>query len=296
MPKKESKRRLRRRSKGYRRAMIAVNVTFIVIIILTLVFGCILSFTKKKMYRDNGIEYYNIGEYEAAIEEFDKALDCKQIFSDKIDVDICLYKADCYLKTENYLLANKTYKYIINNFSEKYYDIEQVEFLAELSYKLNEYKLGSYDLALNTLIEAVDKGYYEISLYVADCYEQKLDYANMLKYYDIYAEEFGLNSYLCYKYANYYISVDRQYKNALNYIDTGIGLEDKEYLQYLYYGEILCYEEMDNYEHAFNLAKQYISNYPNDLYGKDKYAYLKTRVEINEVPLNDRFELYIEQQ
>lgn len=296
MPKKESKRRLRRRSKGYRRAMIAINVTFIVIIILTLVLGCIFSFTKKKTYRDNGIEYYNAGEYEAAIEEFDKALDCKQIFSDKIDVDICLYKADSYLKIEDFLMANKTYKFIINTFPQKYYNIEQVEFLAELSYKLNEYKLGSYDLAINTLIEAVDKGYTEISLYVADCYEQKQDYDNMLKYFDIYTEEFGLNSYLCYKYASYYISTDNQYKNALTYINTGIELDDKEYIQNLYYAEILCYEEMDNYEHAFNLAKQYKNNYPDDVYGKDKYAYLKTRVEINEVPLNDRFELYIEKQ
>ena len=58
---------------------------------------------------------------------------------------------------------------------------------------------------------------------------------------------------------------------------------------------LLCLsKELQNYTEAFSRATSYIAKYPEDQKGQDLYAYLDTRVNVNEVPVNDRYHLYSE--
>ena len=56
----------------------------------------------------------------------------------------------------------------------------------------------------------------------------------------------------------------------------------------------MCYRELQNYTEAFTRAAEYINKYPDDQKGQDIYAYLDTRVNVNDVPVNDRYHLYSE--
>ena len=96
-----------------------------------------------------------------------------------------------------------------------------------------------------------------------------------------------------YKYASYYYDT-KDYNQALTYLAQGESAGDSDYLQEILYAEIMCYKELQNYTEAFSRATSYIAKYPEDQKGQDLYAYLDTRVNVNEVPVNDRYHLYSE--
>ncbi len=288
MSKKESKRRIKRRSKSYRRAMIYVNLFFVCFIIFFFIFGAVHTFTNKKNYRKDGIEYYKLEEYEAAIESFDRALACNQWFSSKMNVDIELYKASCYMELHDYEGAARTYSDIVKKYKSIYFDKEKVDFMIILNQNLQKYSDGDLISTVSVFCEAVEKGYYEMSLYAAICYEAQEDMEQMKQYYDIYSNHFGMNSFLYYKYATYYI-LKEDYSTALSYVEDGIAGTDQEYIRYLLFEQILCYEKLHMYNDALDLATSYISRYPDDVRGQDMYEFLDTRVNINETPLSDKF-------
>ena len=293
MSKKESKSRRKRRTKAYRRAVIAIDLFFLFVIVFGLILVLAHTFTKKEKYREEALALYEAEDYEGAIKYFDKALNCNQWFSDDINVDCSLYKAECYVETAQFDEAKKTYQTILDEYNEKHYNKTEIEFLVSLMDNFNLYNQGEYFATVAKFVDAVERGYTEISLYVAICYENQHNYEKMKEYYDIYSQRFGMNSYLYYKYATYYI-LSEDYNTALSYISDGFVCSDTKYLEQLKYAEILCYERMNQYEYAYSLASNFIGQYPDNQNGADLYSYLDTRVNISPIPLNDKFELYVE--
>ncbi len=291
MSKKESKARRKRRTKAYRRAVIAIDLFFLCTIILGLILVLAHTFTKKEKYREEALVYYEACDYENAIKYFDLSLKEKQWFSDEINVDCCMYKAQCYMELRDFEQAKNSYKKILDEYDEKHYIKAEVEFLVTLMDNFILYNQGEYFATVAKFVDAVERGYTEMSLYVAICYENQHNYEKMKEYYDIYNQNFGMNSYLYYKYATYYI-INEDYDTALTYISDGFYATDAEYLENLKYAEILCYERKNDYEYAYSLASQFISQYPDSENGWDMYSYLDTRVNINPIPINDKFELF----
>lgn len=291
MTPREEKKRIKKRKKAIRKALHFLNIgLFILVVILTFV-GVFHIFTPKKSYRNKGVECFNAGEYETAIEHFDKALDYNQWFSDKLNVDICYYKADAYLRLEKYQDAYDTYNYILEEYSDSHYNKEDVAYLMEITDALILFGEGKYFSSYETFVEAVDKGYTELAVYAAICYEHLDDYDNMKAYFDIYSREVGMDAYLCYKFAQYYIEQE-DYNTGVAYINQGLSQEDKTYEKQLRYTQIVCYEKLGQFNEAFALAKEYKELYPDDTKGDDLYAYLDTRVNISEEPVNDIYNLY----
>lgn len=279
----------------YRKIQIILNCTLLLTTVTFIILGFIYSFSDKKEYRNKGIEAYNQNNYSEAIEYFDKALQCKQWFSDSVDVDIQLYKAECYLHLKQYKNAGKTYETIIKKYNEKYYSKDSVNFLITLSATLDQYEQGDYLSTVTTFIEAVERGYTEMSMYAALCYEKQLNYEKMKTYYDIYSKNYGMNSYLYYKYSEYYYN-NKNYEMANNYISEGLAASDTSHIQQLKYLQVLCQEKLDNFEYAFQLAGEYVTTYTDDSKGADIYAYLETRVNQNTKPINDIWGIGDEEQ
>lgn len=290
MSKSESRRRRNRRRKAYRRAMMIARLVTVLLSVIVVIIGLFHVFTNKKEYRDKGIALYEQGKYQEAVEYFDKALRCNQWFSDAVNVDIELYKADCYMRMEDYISAGETYSGITTKYSKRHYNIDDINYLVSLCATLDKFSNGDYVSTVANFVKAVDRGYTEISIYAAICYENQHNYEKMKAYYDIYTRNFGMDSYLYYKYASYYI-VQEDYDTASNYITQGLAAGDSTYLRQLKYAQIKCNEKMGNYDYAYELAKEYISEYPEDKNGMDMYAYLETRVKPDTNPVNDIFEI-----
>ena len=170
---------------------------------------------------------------------------------------------------------------------------EQLSYLSDLSHALGNYQRGDYVSTVATFTKAVENGHKDISIYAAICYENQKSYDKMKEYLDIYANYHGIDAYVNYKYASYYYDT-KDYNQALTYLAQGESAGDSDYLQEILYAEIMCYKELQNYTEAFSRATSYIAKYPEDQKGQDLYAYLDTRVNVNEVPVNDRYHLYSE--
>ena len=286
---REMARRRRERNRRIRRFhLICLGVMLLAFIIV-----CVNIFSHKKSIRKEAVSLYEARNYQEALDKFKEAYAEKQWFSDSINVDILLYEADCMMQLQLFSDAELTYLDIQKKYPTSKYDKEQLSYLSDLSHALGNYQRGDYVSTVATFTKAVENGHKDISIYAAICYENQKSYDKMKEYLDIYANYHGIDAYVNYRYASYYYDT-KDYNQALTYLAQGESAGDSDYLQEILYAEIMCYKELQNYTEAFSRATSYIAKYPEDQKGQDLYAYLDTRVNVNEVPVNDRYHLYSE--
>jgi len=81
--------------------------------------------------------------------------------------------------------------------------------------------------------------------------------------------------FLCYL-ANHYVTME-QYEDAANVIHTYQNIKDEDIARKLAFLEIVIYEEQQQYEKAYELAKAYCSKYPEDEDGLKEKIFLESR-------------------
>ena len=286
MKKGPYEREMARRRRERKRRIRRFHLICLGVMLLAFIIVCVNIFSHKKSIRKEAVSLYEAGNYQEAYAE-------KQWFSDSINVDILLYEADCMMQLQLFSDAELTYLDIQKKYPASKYDKEQLSYLSDLSHALGNYQRGDYVSTVATFTKAVENGHKDISIYAAICYENQKSYDKMKEYLDIYANYHGIDAYVNYKYASYYYDT-KDYNQALTYLAQGESAGDSDYLQEILYAEIMCYKELQNYTEAFSRATSYIAKYPEDQKGQDLYAYLDTRVNVNEVPVNDRYHLYSE--
>ena len=293
MKKGPYEREMARRRRERKRRIRRFHLICLGVMLLAFIIVCVNIFSHKKSIRKEAVSLYEAGNYQEALDKFKEAYAEKQWFSDSINVDILLYEADCMMQLQLFSDAELTYLDIQKKYPTSKYDKEQLSYLSDLSHALGNYQRGDYVSTVATFTKAVENGHMDISIYAAICYENQKSYDKMKEYLDIYANYHGIDAYVNYKYASYYYDT-KDYNQALTYLAQGESAGDSDYLQEILYAEIMCYKELQNYTEAFSRATSYIAKYPEDQKGQDLYAYLDTRVNVNEVPVNDRYHLYSE--
>lgn len=293
MKKGPYEREMARRRRERKRRIRRFHLICLGVMLLAFIIVCVNIFSHKKSIRKEAVSLYEAGNYQEALDKFKEAYAEKQWFSDSINVDILLYEADCMMQLQLFSDAELTYLDIQKKYPTSKYDKEQLSYLSDLSHALGNYQRGDYVSTVATFTKAVENGHKDISIYAAICYENQKNYDKMKEYLDIYANYHGIDAYVNYKYASYYYDT-KDYNQALTYLAQGESAGDSDYLQEILYAEIMCYKELQNYTEAFSRATSYIAKYPEDQKGQDLYAYLDTRVNVNEVPVNDRYHLYSE--
>lgn len=293
MKKGPYEREMARRRRERKRRIRRFHLICLGVMLLAFIIVCVNIFSHKKSIRKEAVSLYEAGNYQEALDKFKEAYAEKQWFSDSINVDILLYEADCMMQLQLFSDAELTYLDIQKKYPTSKYDKEQLSYLSDLSHALGNYQRGDYVSTVATFTKAVENGHKDISIYAAICYENQKSYDKMKEYLDIYANYHGIDAYVNYKYASYYYDT-KDYNQALTYLAQGESAGDSDYQQEILYAEIMCYKELQNYTEAFSRATSYIAKYPEDQKGQDLYAYLDTRVNVNEVPVNDRYHLYSE--
>lgn len=293
MKKGPYEREMARRRRERKRRIRRFHLICLGVMLLAFIIVCVNIFSHKKSIRKEAVSLYEAGNYQEALDKFKEAYAEKQWFSDSINVDILLYEADCMMQLQLFSDAELTYLDIQKKYPTSKYDKEQLSYLSDLSHALGNYQRGDYVSTVATFTKAVENGHKDISIYAAICYENQKSYDKMKEYLDIYANYHGIDAYVNYKYASYYYDT-KDYNQALTYLAQGESAGDSDYLREILYAEIMCYKELQNYTEAFSRATSYIAKYPEDQKGQDLYAYLDTRVNVNEVPVNDRYHLYSE--
>lgn len=252
------------------------KVVFFLLTCLVIVFAAIVILSKiishKDRYFDEGLAYYQNAEYDKALDRFTDALSEKQIFSQNKDKNTRLYMADIYMKTADYDKAVEEYDAILQQTSSDKKDVSKMK---EIAQALADFSEDNYAGALPVLEQYV-KDYPELYLYIGTCYAAMNDAEHMFENYEKYIDKYGYNSYLYAQYAAYYISIG-ELDNAYGYINNGLA-SDNTFQKELRLQEISYYEKIQNYDKAYELAKELYELYPEYQDGVDEYNFLYTRV------------------
>lgn len=262
-PKKKKKRELS--LKNVAKGIVAA------FLMLILVYG--VSFSVKLSMMNKGLSQYESGDFEGAVDLFNEALKPGLPLFEKFDNNIRFYLADCYVNMGCYGDACYEYSKIKLWADEK---VEGLSYLANVAYGLQLYEWTDYREALPILLEAYEKGYGDLVLYVGNCYGQTGDLANMQIYYDVFLQNNEMNSFMYAQYAA--IALDEgKLEEAFSYIEKGKQLADQSNIKELLFDEIVYYEKMKDYNTAYEKAKAFTETYPNDFDGKNEYDLLYTR-------------------
>jgi len=268
--------RNRRRRRKRKSNIDFVKVFFFLVTCLVIVFAAVVILSKiishKDRYFDEGLAFYQNAEYDKALDRFADTLSEKQIFSRNKDKNTRLYMADIYMKTADYDKAVEEYDTILQQTSA---DKKNVGKMKEIAQALADFSDSNYAGALPVLEQYV-KDYPELYLYIGTCYASMNDAEHMFENYEKYIDKYGYNSYLYAQYAAYYISIGEM-DNAYGYINNGLA-SDNTFQKELRLQEISYYEKIQNYDKAYELAKELYELYPEYQDGVDEYNFLYTRV------------------
>lgn len=268
--------RNRRRRRKRKSNIDFVKVFFFLVTCLVIVFAAVVILSKiishKDRYFDEGLAFYQNAEYDKALDRFADALSEKQIFSRNKDKNTRLYMEDIYMKTADYDKAVEEYDTILQQTSA---DKKNVGKMKEIAQALADFSDSNYAGALPVLEQYV-KDYPELYLYIGTCYASMNDAEHMFENYEKYIDKYGYNSYLYAQYAAYYISIGEM-DNAYGYINNGLA-SDNTFQKELRLQEISYYEKIQNYDKAYELAKELYELYPEYQDGVDEYNFLYTRV------------------
>lgn len=274
MARRNRRRRRRKKSRiDYRKVVFFLFGCLVVIFAFAVILSKLIS--HKNEYFDEGLSYYEKGNYEKALDKFSDALEEKQIFSQNKDKNTRLYIADIYMKTGAYDKAVDEYDTILQTTSADKKDVTKMQ---EIAQALSDFSNGNYAGALPVLEQYV-KDFPELYMYIGTCYASMEDSENMFKNYEKYIELYGYNSYLYAQYASYYLSFDDSdnLDMAYGYINNGLA-SDSTFQKELRLQEITYYEKIYDYDKSYALAKELYELYPDFQKGVDEYQFLYTRV------------------
>lgn len=246
------------------------RILYIAMILVTAVLctGCGERKENQLEYRQKGISLMENGNYEAALVEFQNALDCSLGEVGEAEMDICFYKAEALYKLGDVDGAMKTYTAIINfNESAKAYFLR-----GNLYYSQGKEKEALADYAVAVEQEQKD---YELYIGVYEALSAHGKDKEAQGYLNQALEISGNSAY------------DKMQKGRINFLlgeqQTAISLlneavKGKEKTAYYYLSEIYdalgdekaCEENMLAYMESGVADSYNLFNIANDLLGKGK--------------------------
>ncbi len=226
----------------------------VIIVLLVVIVGVVIAIVSKTnkereekqlAYRQEGIEYFEQGDYEKALESFQNALTDSLGDIDSIEMDICFYKARAQYEMGDKDGAMETYNAVI-----EYNGDAKAYFLRGNLY----YSLGEEEKALADFETAVEKENKNFDLYIG-IYEilAAKDKAEDAKGYLEKALEIDSNK-----------SADKVKLGYINFLlgenETAIGLleEAAKEVPSGYYYLFLVYDAMENNEKALENLNTYM--------------------------------------
>ena len=282
---KEQKAKGRDKKKKRNIQLAIICSIFSIVVILGAAYIIVHSISKKESYRKEGITAYKEGNYVDALTKFDASLNETQWFSTKMDQDTRFYIAACYMRTDSYDKALDTYRSLKDD-KQTVISKDKLEEYINLSSSLNEVKNGNInDSFIATLEQEYNRGNTSIALFLGSCYQKQEKYDEMVNYYNIYIDKYGMNTYLAYQLSTYYLNNDNL-DAAIPIINQGLSAEDDLYLDKVKYNDCIVSEKQMDYEGALSKVQALVQQYPNDETYKREYDFLNSRININPEPVH----------
>ena len=261
---------------------------FSIVVIISSIVVIAHSISDKKEHRDKGIKAFNESSYEEALKEFNISINTEQWFSSKMDYDTELYIAACYMRQGEYAEASKQYKKLTDEYSSSKTSLDRdtimgMMFLADALEQANTGDIS--DATISQLKKEYEAGNVSMSIFLGTSYQQMGNYEEMVNYYTVYADKFGINTYIAYQLSAYYLDIG-DIETATDYVNKGMNAEDDLYLDMLQFNDIIITEKNHDYVGALNKARALTEAYPDNETYKREYDFLDSRVNIDTTPVH----------
>ncbi len=147
------------------------------------------------------------------------------------------------------------------------------------SYQLAEVKFyqKDYEGAIK-ILQGIVSEMKEAYRLMGDVYYVSQDYDNAIKNYLAYIgkDTQGISSSCYLNLSSSYIALGK-YEDAQTYVNLGLQAGDKKSMKELQYNEVLIYEQLGDFNTAYEKAKVYVEAYPDDENMQREYIFLSTR-------------------
>ncbi len=254
----------RKRRKAARR-----NLITMIMVLLLVVTGIFLN-VRKNSFRRTGIAAYENGQYQEALDAFNRGEQAKAPFSSAILSDMKWYSASCYLMMGDFGQAQTIY----STMHVKRRDKERATLCANIAAALSLYGQGEYEQAAGELTKYAGTDCAALYLYLGSCYMELGRYEEMEQAFAAYQ---GLGhdcDYLHGERAAYYIGIG-QYEQALAEISQGLALEGG-YTRELLWQEICCLEYQRDFNGAYTKMQTYAQTYQLTEQEEHEWKFLQT--------------------
>ena len=137
--------------------------------------------------------------------------------------------------------------------------------------------LKNYEEAKKQLDKALNEKDEDAKLYMAKLLEETGNTQQAYAVYESYAQSNKKDGNAQYKLGLILMETN-DYKGALEYFQKALksgSIEDETVIQK---NQMICYEKMQDYKNALQIAKSYVAKYPEDLEMKKELLFLSTRV------------------
>lgn len=226
-------------------------------------------------YREAGITALNEGNYEEAIESFDKAIHSSKGLVGKVDMDILKYRAEAEYLSGNYAEAVNTYDKLIKADGQKpeYLNMRSVSKAetGDVNGAVEDYRKsaeldkdrkapGRLNALLTTGAFMEENGSADdaMSLY-QEAFQAGEKSAQLLN-------RMGLCS-----------MAKKDYDSAVNYFEQGLSAEDNAKVPELLFNQAVAKEYKGEFKEALDLMQKYVSVHGPDEAAEREITFLKTR-------------------
>ena len=218
---------------------------------------------KEEEYRTIGIQAMESGDYTAAMEAFDNALEQAQGIGAN-EKDICYYKAAAQFAAGESGDAIDTYNALLESDEKaRNYTVKgKIYLLKEM-----------YPEAVEALTTAVEKDDVEANLYLAKAYEASGEDTKAEACIDAYIKAYP-DSSVAYNQQGREKMQEGNYAEAISEFTQGLSLEQVTNEQELRSNLIAAYEYSGDFEKAKELMKAYVEDYPEDEAAAREYLFL----------------------
>ncbi|MCI8627562.1 MAG: tetratricopeptide repeat protein [Lachnospiraceae bacterium] len=206
------------------------------------------------------------GEMEKAVSDYDAA-----IALDSTNFSCYFGKYNLYaaagMETEAKAVLSAAYA-LKTTTNEDYYNLAIIHYLS-----------GDYDVALVEMEEALRNGFAEANYYLGSIYHQKKDWENAFYYYNQYAETVNTISVAAF-YEGMADCYQEQwkYEEALEAIENGLKLQDRNSEASFLYRKVYLYEQQSDFVKAAESAKEYLELVPEDTAMQKELIFLQSRI------------------
>lgn len=243
-------------------------------LVLILTTGCAGS-ASKNAYREEGIKALNEGNYESALEAFDKAMDSSGKLVGKFDKDVLKYRAEAEFLSGDYAAASDTYSILIkvDGGRPEYYNMRAVSRAesGDLDGAVEDYKKG---VQLDTQMNA--PGRLEALLAVGAAMEKNGSQSDAMALYQEALSK-GEQSAGLYNRMGLCSMGEEKWDEAIAYFEKGLSMTDSSSVPELLFNQAVANEYKGEFKAALDLMEQYVSLHGSDEEAEREITFLKTR-------------------